>query len=52
MRYRYFNIVKKYCKNPFDVSEEQLKKIFRGKSTEELNRIAYYLEEDFSYIEN
>jgi hypothetical protein len=52
MRYRYLNVVKKYCENPFDVSEEQLRKIFQGKSSEELNRIAYYLEEDFSYLEN
>jgi hypothetical protein len=52
LRYRYYNIVKHYCENPYQVEEEQLLKIFPGIKPEKLNQIACLLEEDFTYSDN
>ncbi len=52
IRKRYYKKVKKHYDNPHAVSAEQLRTIFPNKRTEELNLIAYHLQEDNSYKDN
>ena len=52
MRYKYYTIVKKQCENPYDVTEEKLSKIFPDKTQEQLELIAYYLEEEYVFMVN
>ena len=49
LRYKYYNMVKKYCENPYGVDEEQLSKLFPGAKAEKLEEMAYYLEEELVY---
>ncbi len=44
MQRKYYNIVKKHIDDPFSVTEEQLIRIFPGKKTKELHKIADYLD--------
>jgi hypothetical protein len=46
---RYYNIVRKHHENPSLVSAEQLRDIFPGKKSEELNQIVYSLQEANEY---
>ena len=52
MHWRYYKIVKKHFERPELVSFTQLQRIFPNKVSKELNRIAYYLQEESSYKDN
>ncbi len=49
---RYYNIVRKHHDNPACLSAEQLQDIFPNKKMNELNQIAYYLQEESTYKDN
>jgi hypothetical protein len=52
MRYKYYTIVKRYHDNPYQVTQEELHKIFPYKSVSELSQVAYYLEDEYVFMDN